>query len=102
MRAFPRVVTDPAPSKVINRGSDTRGGRSAMLRECRSHGYYRGEELCPNCGAETRFLLKDEEVEGLGRTMAGVLRHFPDRYGLEMDANGWTDPGGFIYAAGAK
>ncbi|OGS51365.1 MAG: hypothetical protein A3K65_00605 [Euryarchaeota archaeon RBG_16_68_12] len=73
-----------------------------MLRECRSHGYYRGEELCPNCGAETRFLLKDEEVEGLGRTMAGVLRHFPERYGLEMDANGWIDLGDFITAVAIK
>ncbi len=50
------------------------------------------------CGAQTRFLLKDEELDGLGRTMAGVLRHFPERYGLEMDANGWVDLGDFITA----
>ncbi|HLE45526.1 MAG TPA: RNA 2'-phosphotransferase [Thermoplasmata archaeon] len=50
------------------------------------------------CGDQTRFLLKDEEVESVGRTMAGVLRHFPDRYGLEMDANGWIDLGDFIEA----
>ncbi len=73
-----------------------------MLRECRSHGYYRGEELCPNCGTETRFLLKDEEVESLGRTMAGVLRHFPERYGLEMDAKGWIDLRDFITAVAIK
>jgi len=69
-----------------------------MLRECRSHGYYRGDELCPMCGDPTRFLLKDEEVDGLGRTMAGVLRHFPERYGLEMDANGWIDLRDFLTA----
>jgi len=51
------------------------------------------------CGASnTRFLLKDEEIDSLGRTMAGVLRHFPDRYGLEMDANGWIDLHDFITA----
>src|SRR5438876_484449 len=56
-----------------------------MLKECRSHGYFR-EEFCPHCGDEGKFLLNDEEVEILGRTMAGVLRHFPERYGLEMSA----------------
>ncbi len=50
------------------------------------------------CGAPTRFLLKDEEVDSLGRTMAGVLRHFPDRYGLQMDANGWVELKDFITA----
>src|SRR2546425_2119711 len=87
-------------SKVINRRPVTRGARRVpLLRECRSHGYYRGEEMCPMCGASnTRFLLKDEEIDSLGRTMAGVLRHFPDRYGLEMDANGWIDLHDFITA----
>jgi len=51
------------------------------------------------CGASnTHFLLKDEEIDSLGRTMAGVLRHFPDRYGLEMDANGWIDLHDFLTA----
>ena len=51
------------------------------------------------CGASnTRFLLKDEEIDADGRTMAGVLRHFPERYGLEMDANGWVDLRDFITA----
>src|SRR3989449_10262471 len=55
--------------------------------------------MCPMCGAsDTRFLLKDEEIDSLGRTMAGVLRHFPERYGLEMDANGWVDLRDFITA----
>ncbi len=68
-----------------------------MLKECRSHGYFR-EEFCPHCGDEGKFLLNDEEVETLGRTMAGVLRHFPERYGLEMDAHGWVDVRDFITA----
>src|SRR5437867_689082 len=33
-----------------------------MLKECRSHGYFR-EEFCPHCGDEGKFLLNDEEVE---------------------------------------
>src|SRR3989440_490201 len=68
-----------------------------MLKECRSHGYFR-EEFCPHCGDEGKFLLNDEEVELLGRTMAGVLRHFPERYGLEMDAHGWVDLRDFLTA----
>jgi putative RNA 2'-phosphotransferase len=68
-----------------------------MLKECGSHGYFR-EELCPHCGSEGKFLLNDEEVEILGRTMAGVLRHFPERYGLEMDVHGWVDLRDFLTA----
>ena len=68
-----------------------------MLKECRSHGYFRAE-LCPLCGDEGKFLLNDEEVETLGRTMAGVLRHFPERYGLEMDPHGWVDLRDFLTA----
>ena len=68
-----------------------------MLKECRSHGYFRAE-VCPLCGDEGKFLLNDEEVETLGRTMAGVLRHFPERYGLEMDTHGWVDLRDFLTA----
>ncbi|HKZ89959.1 MAG TPA: RNA 2'-phosphotransferase [Thermoplasmata archaeon] len=68
-----------------------------MLKECSSHGYFR-EEFCPVCGSEAKFLLNAEEVEMLGRTMAGVLRHFPERYGLEMDKHGWIDLRDFITA----
>jgi putative RNA 2'-phosphotransferase len=68
-----------------------------MLKECRSHGYFRAE-VCPLCGDEGKFLLNDEEVETVGRTMAGVLRHFPERYGLEMDNRGWVDLRDFLTA----
>jgi len=68
-----------------------------MLKECRSHGYFR-DAYCPHCGDEAKFLLSDEEVEVLGRTMAGVLRHFPERYGLEMDPHGWVDLRDFLTA----
>lgn len=65
------------------------------MKECRSHGFFR-DEFCPMCGDEAKFLLNDQEVEALGRTMAGVLRHFPERYSLEMDKNGWIDLRDFI------
>jgi putative RNA 2'-phosphotransferase len=43
-----------------------------MLRECRDHGYFRGED-CPICGEEGKFLASQEELDNLGRLMAGVL-----------------------------
>ena len=61
-----------------------------MLRMCRDHGYFRGEE-CPICGDEGKFLLSDYELESLGRIMAGILRHFPERFHLEMDEEGFVD-----------
>ena len=68
-----------------------------MLKECRSHGFFRGE-ICPNCGDKSKFLLDDRELELLGRTMAGILRHFPERYGLDMDEQGWVDRRDFVTA----
>ena len=61
-----------------------------MLRECRDHGYFRGED-CPICGEEGKFLVSQAELDNLGRLMAGVLRHFPERLGLTMDDHGWID-----------
>lgn len=68
-----------------------------MLAQCRTHGYYRGEE-CPLCGEKGRFLMKDHEIDRLGRMMAGVLRHFPERFGLSMDGRGWVDLDEFVDA----
>ncbi len=70
-------------------------GEFTMLKECRTHGYFREEE-CPICGEQGRFLMNEEELDKLGRTMAGVLRHFPERYGLKMDKHGWVDLEEFI------
>lgn len=68
-----------------------------MLRECREHGYFRGED-CPICGEEGKFLASEEEMNNLGRLMAGVLRHFPERFGLTMNEQGWVDMREFIQA----
>ncbi len=68
-----------------------------MLRECREHGYFRGED-CPICGEEGKFLSSSIEIDHLGRLLAGVLRHFPERFGLRMDDHGWVDMREFIQA----
>jgi putative RNA 2'-phosphotransferase len=68
-----------------------------MLRECREHGYFRGED-CPICGEEGKFLSSERELDNIGRLMAGVLRHFPERFGLKMDDHGWIDMREFVQA----
>ncbi|MGC2289929.1 MAG: RNA 2'-phosphotransferase [Thermoplasmata archaeon] len=59
-----------------------------MLKECEQHGYFRGD-TCPVCGQSGRFLMDDRELDHLGRVVTGVLRHFPEKYGLQMDPHGW-------------
>ncbi len=66
-----------------------------MLRECRTHGYYRGP-ACADCGDEGRFLMNEHELNRVGRIMAGVLRHFPDKFGVEMDEHGWVSIQDFV------
>jgi len=68
-----------------------------MLRECGEHGYFRGD-VCPVCGEEGKFLMNEQELEQIGRTMAGVLRHFPEKFGLEMDDQGFINLRDFVNA----
>lgn len=35
--------------------------------------------------------MSDRERDILGRRMAGILRHFPEKFDLDMDINGWVD-----------
>lgn len=42
--------------------------------------------------------MNDTELERIGRIMAGVLRHFPERFGLTMDGHGWVDLNRFVGA----
>ena len=35
--------------------------------------------------------MSDRERDILGRRMAGILRHFPEKFDLDMDMNGWGD-----------
>ena len=61
-----------------------------MLQECADHSYFRGE-TCPFCDKEGRFLMNESEMSWFGRTLTGILRHFPDKFDLSMDENGWVD-----------
>lgn len=58
-----------------------------MMRECDEHGYFR-DEYCPICGEEGKFIMNDFELEKLGRTLAGILRH--GRFELDMDDQGFV------------
>lgn len=58
------------------------------LRTCSSHGAFRGPE-CPACGNRGKLLMRESELEGVGRILAGMLRHFPDNYGVRLDDHGW-------------
>ena len=40
--------------------------------------------------------MNQEELDIISRTMAGVLRHFPERYNLDMDEQGWIDLKSFV------
>lgn len=71
------------------------------LKECREHGYFRAE-FCPVCGSEGRFLMNPEELDRLSRTMAGVLRHFPERFDLKMDSHGFVSLRDFVNAVQRK
>jgi len=68
-----------------------------MLKECSQHGYFRAES-CPVCGQGGRFVLNDRELDHLGRILTGILRHFPDRYGLAVEPHGWIELGAIARA----
>ncbi|MGA9840580.1 MAG: RNA 2'-phosphotransferase [Thermoplasmata archaeon] len=72
-----------------------------MLKECAQHGYFRAE-ACPVCGQPGRFLMNDRELDHLGRILTGILRHFPDRYRLEIDKRGWVSLPQIVRAIGQK
>lgn len=61
-----------------------------MLKECVKHGYFRGE-VCPTCGDEGHFFMDDRELDHMARIVAGILRHFPERYGIQVDPHGWVE-----------
>jgi putative RNA 2'-phosphotransferase len=72
-----------------------------MLKECAQHGFFRAE-TCPVCGQPGRFLMNDRELDHLGRVLTGILRHFPDRYGLEMEPHGWVSLPSIVRAISQK
>jgi putative RNA 2'-phosphotransferase len=64
--------------------------RVKTLKNCSQHGTFRGE-MCPVCDDEGKFLMSEDELNSVGRILAGVLRHFPEKFDLDMDLNGWVD-----------
>ncbi len=72
-----------------------------MLKECAQHGYFRGDS-CPVCGEPARFLMDDRELDHLGRVVTGILRHFPDKYGLQVDPQGWIPLPQMVRAIGGQ
>jgi putative RNA 2'-phosphotransferase len=72
-----------------------------MLKECAQHGFFRAE-TCPVCEQPGKFLMNDRELDHLGRILTGILRHFPDRYGLEIDSRGWVSLPQIVRAIGQK
>ena len=72
-----------------------------MLKECAQHGFFRAES-CPVCQQPGKFLMNDRELDHLGRILTGILRHFPDRYGLTIDARGWIPVAQIVRAINQK
>lgn len=62
-----------------------------MLWQLPDGSYFRGEEEDLPGGEKAKFLMNENEFDRLGRIMAGILRHFPDRFDLAMDNYGWVD-----------
>ena len=60
-----------------------------MLRQCKSHGHFSGTN-CPVCNEEGKFIMSDREAGTLGRILALVLRHAPEKFDVDMDINGWV------------
>ena len=59
------------------------------LKECYLHGIFRGEK-CPECGLPSKLVMTEEEVNRLSKILAGMLRHFPERYGIKLSDHGWV------------
>ena len=78
----------------------TRAVGTGMIRKS-SHGFFRGSN-CPTTNEEGKFIMSDREGERLGRIMALVLRHAPEKFGLEMDLNGWVNMNDFAVAVQNK
>ena len=47
-------------------------------------------------------MMSDRELDSLGRIMAGVLRHFPEKLGVMVDGRGWVDISKFVDAVGGS
>jgi putative RNA 2'-phosphotransferase len=62
----------------------------AAIRTCEDHGRFDGD-ACPACGAAGTHVLSSERRRRLSKFLSGLLRHFPDDYGLNLTTRGWAD-----------
>ncbi|MEM0158096.1 MAG: RNA 2'-phosphotransferase [Thermoplasmataceae archaeon] len=62
---------------------------SEELRMCSRDGPFRGES-CPVCHSRGKLLMRADEVEGVGRVLAGMLRHSPENFGIRLNDHGWV------------
>ncbi len=46
--------------------------------------------------------MNEKELNSLSRILAGILRHFPEKFGLMMDGRGWVDISELIKAIGTE
>ncbi len=60
------------------------------IRSCGNHGRFEGS-TCPDCDVDGVRILSGARRRRLSKFMSGVLRHFPDEYGLETDGRGWIE-----------
>ena len=63
---------------------------SDSIFACPEHGPFVGDR-CPDCGATGDRVLDGGRRRRLSKFLSGVLRHFPDDVGLELDGRGWTE-----------
>ncbi len=59
------------------------------ISSCDTHGYFEGDE-CPICGVDGDRVLPGGRRRRLSTFMSGLLRHFPDDYGLDLTVHGWA------------
>ncbi len=58
-----------------------------MLGYCENCGYFEGKCRC----GRGKILLTQEERERISKFLSGLLRHFPDSFGIELDKFGFAE-----------
>ena len=59
------------------------------VRRCPVHGFVAGERC--DCGREGSPVVDGDRRRTLSKFCSGLLRHFPDEYGVALDPGGWAD-----------
>ena len=62
---------------------------TAPVRRCPAHGFVAGERC--DCGRPGERVLDGVRRRQLSKFLSGLLRHFPEEYGVDLDEAGWAD-----------